>query len=85
KFVFLFPSFPEDFPKKLFFKRKNGKKESKKRVPAAGKRKRNKSRRVNRPRKEGGSLCRSLLRLFSKSLRNAGKTLAAFFSVSIGK
>jgi hypothetical protein len=82
---FRFPLFPKTFPEKLFFKRKNGKKESKKRVPAAGKRKRNKSRRVNRPTNEGGSLCRSLLRIFKKFLRNAGKTLAAFFSVSIGK
>jgi hypothetical protein len=40
---------------------------------------------VNRPTNEGGSLCRSLLRIFKKFLRNAGKTLAAFFSVSIGK
>jgi hypothetical protein len=33
----LFPSFPEDFLKKLFFKRKNGKKESKKGCPQQAK------------------------------------------------
>jgi hypothetical protein len=78
----LFPSFPEDFPKKLFFKRKNGKKESKKRVPVAGKRKRNNWR---GPSGEETVYAVVFCGCFSKSSRNAGKTLAAFFSVSIGK
>jgi hypothetical protein len=78
----LFPSFPEDFPKKLFFKRKNGKKESKKRVPAAGKRKRNNWR---GPFGEETVYAVVFCGDLSKSSRNAGKTLAAFFSVSIGK
>ena len=34
-FVFYFPLFPKTFPEKLFFQRKNGKKESQKDGPTA--------------------------------------------------
>jgi hypothetical protein len=74
----LFPSFPEESLKSYFSKEKTEKRKQK-RVPAAGKRKRNKYLRLKRRGIERLHYAVVFCGCLGKFLSNAGKTLAALF------